>query len=157
MAERGGPWPTGRMLSAVARRVEREWDAHLERWDLNHASLPVLHLLSSGPRSQRELAASSGVTEQTMSRVVARLDRSGYVVRDHHPDDRRRHDVALTARGRRVLAEAGDPRVAEELSVRGLDPDQVVQLRGLLAVMLAARPREGQPDVPTSSEAPDGG
>ena len=43
-----GEWPTGRMLSAVARRIEREWNAHLAHWDLNHASLPVLAFLSRG-------------------------------------------------------------------------------------------------------------
>ncbi len=131
-------WPTGRMLSAVARRIEQEWNAHLAGWDLNHASLPVLFFLLGGPRSQRELAHASGVTEQTMSRVVARLERSGYVERHPHPDDARRHQVVATERGKAVLAAAGDPRVAEEMSVRGLTSEQVTQLRGLLAAMLAA-------------------
>jgi MarR family transcriptional regulator, organic hydroperoxide resistance regulator len=146
MVERVGQWPTGRMLSAVARRVERDWNAHLARWDLNHASLPVLYLLAGGPRSQRELAASSGVTEQTMSRIVARLDRSGYVERLPHPGDRRRHHVELTPTGRRALQEAGDPRVAEEMSVRGLAPAEVDQLRALLGRMLAARPTTTDPE-----------
>ncbi len=133
-------WPTGRMLSAVARRIEQEWNAHLAHWDLNHASIPVLFHLLGGPQSQRHLARASGVTEQTMSRVVARLERSGYVERHPHADDARRHDVVMTDAGRRVLAEAGDPRIAEEMSVRGLRPEQVAQLRSLLAVMLAAHP-----------------
>ncbi|WP_231494917.1 MarR family winged helix-turn-helix transcriptional regulator [Cellulomonas sp. KRMCY2] len=133
-------WPTGRLISAAARRIERDWNAHLSGWDLNHASLPVLFLLLRGPRSQHELAQASGVTEQTMSRIVARLERSAYVDRLPHAHDRRRHDVVLTASGRAALFEAGDPQVAEEMSIRGLDPDQVEQLRGLLTVMLAQRP-----------------
>lgn len=133
-------WPTGRMLSAVARRIEQEWNAHLAHWGLNHASIPVLFHLLGGPQSQRTLARASGVTEQTMSRVVARLERSGYVERHPHPDDARRHDVVMTDAGRAVLAEAGDPRIAEEMSVRGLTPEQVAQLRPLLAAMLAAHP-----------------
>ena len=133
-------WPTGRMLSAVARRIEQEWNAHLAHWDLNHASIPVLFHLLGGPQSQRTLARASGVTEQTMSRVVARLERSGYVERHPHPDDARRHDVVLTGAGRDVLAAAGDPRIAEEMSIRGLDEGQVAQLRQLLALMLAAHP-----------------
>lgn len=137
-------WPTGRMLSAVARRVEHEWNAHLARWDLNHASIPVLFHLAGGPRSQRDLARASGVTEQTMSRIVAGLERRGYVERHAHPHDARRHEVHLTDAGRRALVEAGDPRVAEEMSIRGLDAAQVSQLRELLAVMLAAHP-EGPP------------
>lgn len=131
-------WPTGRLLSAVARRIEHEWNAHLAQWDLNHASLPVLFLLLGGPRSQRELARSSGVTEQTMSRIVVRLERSGYVARHAHTTDARRHDVVLTEPGRAVLMVAGDPRVAEEMSVRGLSAVEVDQLRGLLRTMLTA-------------------
>lgn len=133
-------WPTGRLLSAVARRVEHEWNAHLARWDLNHASIPVLFHLSGGPRSQRDLARASGVTEQTMSRIVAGLERRGYVARHPHPHDARRHEVHLTDAGRRALAEAGDPRVAEEMSIRGLDAEQVAQLRSLLTAMLSVHP-----------------
>ena len=140
-------WPTGRMLSAVARRIEQEWNAHLAAWDLNHASIPVLFHLLGGPQSQRTLARASGVTEQTMSRVVARLERSGYVERHPDPGDARRHEVVMTEEGRRVLAAAGDPRIAEEMSIRGLTPEQVGQLRELLAAMLAAHPAGG-PDGP---------
>lgn len=139
-ASRLDQWPTGRLISAAARRIERDWNAHLSGWDLNHASLPVLFLLLRGPRSQRELAQASGVTEQTMSRIVARLERSGYVDRLPHAGDRRRHDVVLTETGRTALLESGDPRVAEEMSTRGLDAEQIRQLRALLAVMLAQRP-----------------
>ena len=41
-------WPVGRLLSSAARRVERDWNAHLATWDLNHASHAVLaHLLGA--------------------------------------------------------------------------------------------------------------
>ncbi|WP_370523989.1 MarR family winged helix-turn-helix transcriptional regulator [Cellulomonas sp. APG4] len=147
-----GQWPTGRLVSAVARRIERDWNAHLERWDLNHASLPVLYLLSGGPRSQRELAEASGVTEQTMSRILVRLERTGYIRRRPHEQDRRRHEVVLTDEGRQTLLEAGDPRVAEQMSIRGLSPEQVRTLRDILGVMLAQRPRDGDP-VPEGTSA----
>ena len=141
-----GQWPTGRLVSAVARRIERDWNAHLAHWDLNHASLPVLYLLMGGPRSQRQLAIASGVTEQTMSRILARLERTGYIERHTHETDRRRHAVVVTDAGREALAEAGDPRVAEQMSIRGLTDEQVVQLREILAVMMHERPRATDPD-----------
>ena len=80
----GGPpehWPVGRLLSAAARRIERAWDGHLATWDLNHASLAVLAHLLRAPMSQREIATANGVTEQTMSRVLARMERTGYITR----------------------------------------------------------------------------
>jgi len=122
--------------------MERDWNGHLAHWDLNHASLPVLFLLVGGPRSQRELALAAGVTEQTMSKIIARLERQGFLVRSAHPLDRRRHQVLLTTAGRTALFEAGDAAKAEEMSMEGLSPDQVRDLRALLLVMLAQRPRE---------------
>ena len=147
-------WPLGRLLSAAARRVEQEWNAHLATWDLNHASLPVLVHLVRSPLSQRELAARCAITEQTMSRVLARLERTGYVQRRPDPADLRRHVISITDAGRTVVREASDPRVAEEMTVRGLTADQVRQLRALLAVVALAR--SGTEDAGTGGTAEPG-
>ena len=143
-------WPVGRLLSAASRRVERDWNAHLATWDLNHASLPVLVHLLRGPMSQRELAAACGVTEQTTSRVLARMERSGYVTRNPHPGDRRRHVIAITDAGRAAFAASSDRALAEAMVVRGLTADQAEQLRQLLAVV--AGPEQAPPDEPDEPE-----
>ncbi len=140
-------WSTGRMLSSAARQVEREWNLHLSAWDLNHASLPVLVLLAQRNHSQRELAGAVGVTEQTMSRILARMERTGYLTRTPHGDDRRRHVISLSPTGAVVMREAADPGPAEEMSTRGLTPDQVGQMRELLALMILARPEPGDDDA----------
>lgn len=106
-------WPTGRLLSASARLVEHAWNAHLARWDLNHAGLAALHVLLGGPLTQRELAYRVQVEDQTMSRTVERLERSGYVERHRDPDDRRRIVVSLTTEGRATCLRAGDLGIAE--------------------------------------------
>jgi DNA-binding MarR family transcriptional regulator len=130
-------WPVGRLLSAASRRVERDWNAHLASWDLNHASQPVLVILLRGPRTQAELAAMCDVTEQTMSRVLARLERSGYVTRTAHATDRRKHQISATDAGRTAVLAASDPATAEAMVTDGLTPEQVDQLRALL--LLVAR------------------
>ncbi|MCC2308141.1 MarR family winged helix-turn-helix transcriptional regulator [Cellulomonas chengniuliangii] len=131
-------WPLGRLLSAAARRVEREWNSHLSHWDLNHASLPVLVHLMARPRSQRELANACGVTEQTMSRILARMQRNGHITRTAHASDKRRHVIAVTEAGRAAVAVAADPVPAEEMTTRGLSPEQIDQLRELLAIVATA-------------------
>lgn len=138
-------WPTGRLVSALARRVERDWDAHLARWGLTHAGLPVLDMLTRGPRSQRELAEAMGVTEQTMSRVVTGLERRGYVTRRRHPEDRRRHEILVTEDGAAVAREAGDLAVAEAISVRSLPPEDVALLRELLIAALRVHDADDAP------------
>ena len=46
-------YPTGRLLSMAARRVEHAWEHVLREYDLTSASLVVLHVLSTGPTTQR--------------------------------------------------------------------------------------------------------
>lgn len=130
-------WPVGRLLSAAARRVERDWNSHLAGWELNHASQPVLVILLRGPRTQAELAAMCEVTEQTMSRVLARIERTGYITRTAHATDRRKQQVSITDAGRAAVLAASDPVAAEQLVTEGLTPEQVEQLRHLL--LLVAR------------------
>lgn len=144
-------WTTGRMLSVVARRVERAWNAHLAGWDLNHASLPVLLHLLGGPLSQRSLAARIGVTEQTMSRTIGRLERTGLVTRTSHPGDRRRIDVTITDEGRTAALQAADPRRADAIVTRSLTSEQAGQLRELL-LLLVRQDEEHPPDGPPTKE-----
>lgn len=130
-------WPVGRLLSAAARRVERDWNGHLDSWDLNHASQPVLVILLRGPSTQAQLAALCEITEQTMSRVLARLERSGYLTRTAHATDRRKQVITITAAGREAVLAASDPEAAEAMVTDGLTAEQVAQLRELL--LLVAR------------------
>ena len=125
-------WPTGRLLSAAARRVERAWDAYLARWSLSHASLPVLAVLVGGDLSQREIAAHLGVTEQSMSRMVAGLERSGYVQRSRDPADRRRRTVHITAVGRQALRELNLRDAIDSLVGHDLSETELADLRRLL-------------------------
>jgi len=128
-------WPLGRLLSAAARRVEREWNGHLDAWDLNHASFPVLVMLLGGPHTQAELATSCEVTEQTMSRILARLERTGHIRRTLHRLDRRKHQVEITDSGRQAVALAADQQAADRIAARGLTDEQVATLRALLAAV----------------------
>ncbi|SDD25630.1 DNA-binding transcriptional regulator, MarR family [Auraticoccus monumenti] len=108
-------WSLGRLLSTAARHVERDWNAFLGERGLTHAGLLALHALVDGPRTQRQLAAASQVEEQTMARVVERLERTGHVTRERDPEDRRRLQVRLTEAGRAAYTEITATEVADEL------------------------------------------
>lgn len=133
-------WPTGRLLSAAARRVEHSWDQYLQTWSLSHASLPLLVVLAQGPRSQRELAADLRVTEQTTSRMLRGLERQGYVVRTRHERDRRRHVVAITQAGQQALSALDDRAAVESLLGSALSGAELAQLRVLLLRLLGEDP-----------------
>lgn len=133
-------WPTGRLLSAAARRVERAWDAYLAQWGLSHASVPGLVVLSRCSLSQREIAAQMHVTEQTIGRVLRGLQASGYITRTQHAEDRRRHVVSLTEDGRDALAALDRAQSVEALIGSSLTPSETAQLRALLVRMLVDLP-----------------
>ncbi|HEY6794869.1 MAG TPA: MarR family transcriptional regulator [Kineosporiaceae bacterium] len=147
-------WATGRLLSAAARLVEHEWNSHLAPWDLNHAGLAALHVLLPGPTTQRELAAAVQVEDQTMSRTLERLERSGYVERRRDDSDRRRVVVTLTPAGRAACLRAGDLEVAEAL-FRGT-VDDLPGLRAALAALVRRFSQQRWPDAPTRATFPDG-
>lgn len=141
-------WPTGRLLSAAARRIERAWDAYLESWRLTHASVPVLVVLMPGPLSQREIAAKMHVTEQTIGRILRGLQEQGYITREPHADDRRRRVVTVTPSGRQALAELDHAQTVESLIGTSLPPGELTVLRELLIELVTALPQgEERPTV----------
>lgn len=92
-------WPIGRLLSTASRLVEHAWVDALDARGLTHAGMIALHFLDAGPLNQTELAQRARVEAQTMSRTIDRLERSGHVVREPDPRDRRRQVVTRTAAG----------------------------------------------------------
>ncbi len=114
-------WPTGRLLSTAARLVEHEWNAWLARHELTHAGFLALHALDRGPMTQRQLAAAGQVEEQTMGRVVDRLERTGHVSRRRDPDDRRRLIIERTALGDDAWTVVQASEVADRLVDDALD------------------------------------
>lgn len=59
-------------------------------------------LLRRGPSSLNELAGELYLDKSTASRVVAALERKGYVTRTDHPEDGRAVVLRVTSAGRRL-------------------------------------------------------
>jgi MarR family 2-MHQ and catechol resistance regulon transcriptional repressor len=59
-------------------------------------------LLRRGPSGLNDLAAELYLDKSTASRVVATLERKGYVTRAPHPEDGRAIVLSVTAAGRRL-------------------------------------------------------
>jgi MarR family transcriptional regulator, organic hydroperoxide resistance regulator len=143
-------WSLGRLLSTAARMVEHDWNAWLAERGVTHAGLLALDALDQGPLTQRQLAAASRVEEQTMSRVLGRLERTGHVERRRDTVDRRRLVVSLTASGRDVLgqiraADVADALVADRLS----DPTSFRAELVRLVAWTSGGGKEGEESAPS--------
>jgi MarR family transcriptional regulator, 2-MHQ and catechol-resistance regulon repressor len=114
-------------------------------------------LLRRGPRGLNELAADLYLDKSTASRVVATLERKGYVARAAHPDDGRAIVLSVTAAGRRLHDRIRKDLVAEAKDLLAdFEPEvRAGAARLILRLARAAAARSGVAGpacCPTSSE-----
>ncbi len=121
-------------LAAVLELLPAALDAQLTRDEhLTHFEYFTLAMLSEAPDQtlrMTALAARTNATLPRLSRVVSRLEDTGYVGRESSPDDRRATNVKLTAEGLAKLVQAAPGHVA---AVRAyvIDPLTATELQQL--------------------------
>ena len=118
------------VLGLLIRLLRRQAPA-----EVGPGSLAALAtLVRSGPMRQGDLAAREGVAPPTLTRMVAALEESGYVVRRSDDQDRRAVLVSVTEDGARVVRAA---RAARAVVLR----DRLERLApGQAQALLAALP-----------------
>jgi DNA-binding MarR family transcriptional regulator len=97
----------GFLLSWNGQRMARKFADAMDALGLRPPDFGVMTLIDAAPGStQQELVGRSMIDASSMVAVLDELEATGLVERRRHPDDRRKHAVYLTARGRRTLARA---------------------------------------------------
>ena len=140
----------------ATRWIQRLLAAH--RPPLTVSQLLALRAIADGPLAAADLARRAGVSGAAVSQLVAELERDGLVERTPASDDRRRLDLALTARGRRTLASAQaslGERIGELLG--GIPrPEANALARALAQVesLLAGTPPPRRPPPPPKHPPP---
>jgi DNA-binding MarR family transcriptional regulator len=110
--------------------------ARLAGLNLNASEINVLANLADGRnRSVGEIASDTATKPTTLTSVLDRLERRGYLTRDLDPADRRSFLVSLTADGRRAAAAAR--AAAADLERAALAGVSDADLAGFLAVTRA--------------------
>lgn len=121
------------LLAHLARVSQREAESSLPQ-DLRTAHLMVLTLLRDhGATGQSGLAEALRLDPSNLVGLLNDLERRGMVVREHHPEDRRRHVVRIADRGVEELQLTEQRLAAAEDRVLGtLDSDERATLHCLL-------------------------
>jgi DNA-binding MarR family transcriptional regulator len=116
----------------LARRLRQEADTGLSPSQLSALAAIERH----GPLTLGALADHEGVAPPTVSRVVARLEEQGLLLREGDPKDRRVARVGATAEGLALLA-ASRRRKTEWLAARldALSPAERAHLAAALDVL----------------------
>lgn len=146
----GAP-PLARLFAIAYRSLIDDLHAALRArgWrDVRPAFGFVLLAAAGGPTTVSELAELLGATKQAASKLVDAMAGAGYVRREAGATDGRRRPVALTDRGRDLLATVEDIyRELERGWAEVLGADAVERLRRDLVTVLATTPGGALPPV----------
>jgi MarR family transcriptional regulator, organic hydroperoxide resistance regulator len=107
---------------------------------LTRSEANALAILADGrARSVGELASETATRATTLTSVLDRLERRGYVARELDPADRRSFEVRLTAQGRAAAATVGAAvRGLEGAALAGLSDRQLAGFRAVLRALREA-------------------
>lgn len=89
--------------------VEERVKEALKPFGLTHAQLNALHLLYEDdpvPISAADLKTRILVSNPDVTRLLDRLVKKGYVLRETCPENRRKIDISLTEGGRKIFVKA---------------------------------------------------
>ena len=125
-------------LQRAAHRTLHALANDLTGLEITAAEMNVLANLGDGaPRSVRELSVDTGTKPTTLTSVLDRLERHGYLARELDATDRRSFRITLTSAGRRAAA---DVRRAvsriERTALRHVTERDLSGYRAVLAALL---------------------
>jgi len=96
-------------------------------------------LQQQGELPQTQLVELMHTTQNTVVTWLNELEELGYIARLRDPDDRRKHNVAITEKGEAALERAEtELRRLEDEALAGLSVEERAQLRRLLTKALDA-------------------
>lgn len=135
------PVPAVAHLPWLLRRVNQRYRATIRDRlaDSGFSELPqpgywALMVLARGGTEASHLMGEMGVSKQAVSKLIDVLVTSGFVTRKPNGDDRRRTDLLLSAKGRKVARVIeGAARTTEERFIAELGAEKFADLVRALA------------------------
>lgn len=124
----------GYMLKSVQHTLRQNLDGTLKKIGLTTPQYSALRELEFELGcTNADLAIACFVTPQTMIKILQKMEKAGYVLRESHPTHGRKIIYNLTPTGKRQLANAQKRVEAiETLLTRGLTDSEQQVLKGLL-------------------------
>lgn len=96
----------GFVVNKVGEKINRQIELVTTTYGLNVRQYGLLLLLQAqGPQAQIMLSEKVGLDRTTVMRTVDMLEERGFVRRDPDATDRRKHSVALTSSGAKLLTQ----------------------------------------------------
>lgn len=137
-------------IAVFMRHSTRNLLLHAKESGLSMSQIgALLHIHHEGASGVSEIGGDLGITAAAASQMLDRLVQQELVVRSEDPHDRRVRQIALTAKGQRVLQEGirARQRWLDDLA-RILTPEEKEQVVTALRILIerASQLQEPQPE-----------
>ncbi|MFF5211208.1 MarR family winged helix-turn-helix transcriptional regulator [Streptosporangium sp. NPDC000396] len=138
-APRPHPRGTAFLLAQVGAHAAARFAERISDLGVIPSDVGLLRMIAVQPgRSQRSLAEELGVVPSRVVALVDGLERKGLIERRRNPQDRRHHELHLTAEGTHVMTATRELGSAHEDEIcAALDDAQRAQLTDLLQAIAA--------------------
>lgn len=135
----------GALLNDASRAVRRRFEHLTAEHGLSVPQWRLLrYILMNGPCNQSILADLLDVEPISVSRMIDRMEQSGWLTRQPHPDDRRARIIVPTDKARSVAPQAR--ATAERVYAEALSGLPDSQRRALQSALLAIAANLSKPD-----------
>lgn len=89
----------------LSHMLQEKFNQQLKEYDISWPQWMVLNVLSNGDaHTPAVIAEILGVDRSGVTRLLDRLERKGYVLREHDKLDRRTVNLNITAKGKQFMA-----------------------------------------------------
>jgi DNA-binding MarR family transcriptional regulator len=121
-------------IGRVSRVLRRRLDTRLERFDITGVQFGLLALVAQADGlSQTSLQRQMQIEGATLTQLLQRLEREGWIIRTSDRLDRRRQRVWMTDRGREMLSTIANEVEQHRKEVRnGISDDELALFGSVL-------------------------
>lgn len=147
-SDSGPVGPISSLIPALARIHRARAAALLRELELSPGQeLLLMMLWEQEPRQQSEITREFAVEPPTTAKMLARMEKNGFISRTRSAEDKRMVLVSLTAKGRAMRGPVQKVWAQLEAeTVAGLTREQQQTLATLLQTMIVHLPRPGSAD-----------
>lgn len=130
----------GLIFRRISHAAKKETDNNLRRLNLTMSQGLILEYLNNMPDeelTQKAIEQHFNLQHPTVSGILKRLEKNGFITTSVNKTDRRVKDIFLTEKARKIEEIARqDKKKMEETLVKGMTEEEVETLRTLLKKVL---------------------
>jgi MarR family transcriptional regulator, transcriptional regulator for hemolysin len=129
--------PIGRIMGSIGRKFLGNLQQSLMYLDIERSFYPLLLIeAGNGNLTQKELAHKLSCDKVQVVRIIDYLSSNGYVVRGQDINDRRKCNLVITEKARKILPDIKKAiRETTAMSLKNIPENKIEELYALLKIM----------------------